>query len=175
MRPRRGEHPIAYILYSQCAGDIAIEIMNGLEMAPLGFLTFLCLILTSETDSAGTLDSHPSATGGVLTSCGANQLTCSHDGVAAESTQWRITLSDSSVHCQVTIAHSVPNPTSPYMCGEFVFENITDLSSSPSLLNSTGMVNTLPLELSGGQVECVAGALTTSPSVGNITFCIIGK
>ena len=80
---------------------------------------------------------------------------------------------DSSVVCQVTIDHAIPD--SSYRCDEFSFEDITALPGAVSALNSTAVVNSLPLDLSGSLMECFAGSLSTSPSVGNVTLCVIGE
>ena len=115
---------------------------------------------------------------GVLTSCGETRLTCSHDNVPGENTRWRTTRMDLSLVCQVTIDHTTPTPETPYSCNEFRFENITALvmgaNNNISDLNSTAMVNPLPLDLSGSQMECIAGSLSTAPSVGSVTLCVIG-
>ena len=80
---------------------------------------------------------------------------------------------DSSVVCQVIILHF--SPESSYHCNEFSFEDITALPGAVSALNSTAVVNPLPLDLSGSWMECFAGGRSTSPSVGSVTFCVIGK
>jgi hypothetical protein len=139
------------------------------------FITVLAIALGVEKCCcAGSLVTTPPAIGGVLTSCGETQLTCSHDNVAGENTRWRIgSAMDSSLVCQETIDHT--SPASPYSCSEFNFEDITAFSEAGSCLNSTAMVNPLPMDLSGFQMECIAGALSTSPSVGCGTLCIIGE
>ena len=125
---------------------------------------------------AGSLVTTPPAVDGVLTSCGETRLTCSHDNVPGENTRWRITRMDLSLVCQETIDHTMPTPETPYSCDEFRFEDITALMMGASIsdLNSTAMVNSLPLALSGSQMECIAGSLSTSPSVGSVTLCVIG-
>lgn len=120
----------------------------------------------------------PPAIDGVLTSCGETRLTCSHDNVPGENTRWRITRMDLSRVCQVTIDHTTPTPETPYSCNEFRFEDITALmtganNNNISDLNSTAMVNPLPLDLSGSRMECTAGSLSTSSSVGSVTLCVI--
>ena len=122
---------------------------------------------------AGSLVTTPPAIGGVLTSCGETRLTCSHDNVAGENTRWAITRMDSSLVCLVTINHI--NPTLPYSCDEFSFEDITSLPGPVSFLNSTAVINPLPLDLSGSQMECHAGPLSISPLVDSITLCVIGE
>ena len=76
---------------------------------------------------------------------------------------------------KTTISHISPTRMPPYSCNEFMFENITALPGAVSDLNSTAVVNPLPLDLSGFQMECVAGGLSTSPSVGNDILCAIGE
>ena len=119
------------------------------------------------------LDTVPPTVDGVLTSCGAARLMCSHDSVAEENTRWKIILMNGSVYCQETIDHLRPNLAEP--CGALMFEDITELPSSASLLSSTATVDSLPLELSGSQVSCIAGTRSTSPVVGNVTLCVIGE
>ena len=128
---------------------------------------------------AGFFVTTPPAVDGVLTSCDETRLTCSHDNVPGENTRWSITRMDSSIVCEVTINHLRPTPETPYSCNEFRFEDITALlmgvsNNDISDLNSTAMVNPLPLDLSGSQMECTAGPLSTSPSVGSVTLCVIG-
>ena len=140
------------------------------------FITVLVIALdVQECCCAGSLVTTPPAVGGVLTSCGETRLTCSHDNVAEENTRWRVTHMDSSLTCLVIIDHNFPTPESPYSCNEFIFEDITGLPGSVSDLNSTAMVNPLPLDLSGSQMECRAGPGSTSPSVGSVTLCVIGE
>ena len=136
---------------------------------------FTVWIIAIDIHAAGVVVTNPPQVDGVLTSCGETQLTCSHDNVAGENTRWRITFMDTTVACQVTVDHSIPSPTVPYSCREFIFGNITDLSSASGQLNSTATVNPLPAELNGGQMECIAGSLSTSPLVDNVTLCVIGK
>ena len=126
-------------------------------------------------NGGGSLITTPPAIGGILTSCGETTLTCSHDNVAGENTRWRINSTSLSTVCLVTIAHTIPNPDMPYRCSEFSFRDITELPGVVSDLNSTAVVNSLPLDLSGFRMECIEGALSTSPSVGTVTLCVIGK
>ena len=138
------------------------------------FITVLVIALGVEKCCcAGSLITTPPAIGGVLTSCGEAQLTCSHDNVDGEITRWRIAHMNSSIACQEIIAHTALAP--PYNCIGFSFVNITELSRNVRDLNSTAVVNPLPLDLSGSQMECFAGVLPTSPSVGSVTFCVIGE
>jgi hypothetical protein len=138
-----------------------------------------CLVVADmcilNVKGVGSLITTPPAVNEILTSCGETQLTCSHDNVAGENTRWRITRTDSSPLCEETINHLIPTPETPYSCNEFSFENITALPGAVSDLNSTAVVNPLVLDLSGSQMECVAGSLSTSPSVGNVTLCVIGE
>ena len=138
-------------------------------------LTILAIaILGIQTCSCtGSLASTPSAVDGVLTSCGETRLTCSHDNVAAQNTRWRISSMDSSLLCQETVDHT--NPTTPYAICEFQVSDITDLTAADGYLNSTAMVSPLPLYLNGSQMECIAGPLSSSPSVGSITLCVVGE
>ena len=141
-------------------------------------LTFLITVLAIAIQKcccAGSLVTTPPAVDGVLTSCGETQLTCSHDNVDGESTRWSITAMDSSGVCALVIPHTIPNPATPYSCNEFGFEDITALPGAVDALNSTAVVNPLPLGLSGSQMECFAGGLSTSPRVGNVTLCVIGE
>ena len=128
---------------------------------------------------AGFLVTTPPAVGGVLTSCGETRLTCSHDTtVDKTSTRWAITRMDnSSSVCLVTIDHNIPAPEVPYSCSKFMFGDITGLPGTVSVsdLNSTAMVNSLPLNLSGSQMECREGPVLTSPLVGSVTLCVIGE
>ena len=124
---------------------------------------------------AGSLVTTPPATDGVLTSCGETRLTCSHDIVMIESTRWAITRMDSSSVCLVIIDHNIPTPEGPYNCDDFMFENITGLPGTVSVLNSTAVVNPLPMDLSGSRMECRAGPVASSPSVGTVILCVIGK
>ena len=82
---------------------------------------------------------------------------------------------DSSEVCTLVIPHTVPNPAIPYRCDEFSFEDITALPGAVSYLNSTAVVNPVPLELSGSQMKCIAGVRSTSPSIGSVTLCVIGE
>ena len=140
------------------------------------FITVLAIALgVQKCCCTGSLVTTRPAVDGVLTSCGETRLTCSHDNVAGENTRWRITAMDSSVVCEVIINHFNPFP---HHCDEFSFEDITALpwpAINVSYLNSTAVVNPLPLSLSGYQMECFAGGLSTSPSVGNVTLCVIGE
>ena len=130
---------------------------------------------------AGSLVTTPPAVDGVLTSCGETQLTCSHDNVVGENTRWRIgTTMDSSSVCQVTVDHT--SPATPYSCNVFSFGDVTALpagggnnASMFPFLNSTAMVSRLPPDLSGSQMQCVEGTLSTSPLVGSVTLCVIGE
>ena len=121
---------------------------------------------------AGSLVTTPPAIGGVLTSCGEAQLTCSHDNVAHQATRWAITRTDSSLVCIETIDHNLP---APYSCDEFRFKDVTGLPGSVSVLNSTAMVNPLRLDLSGSQMECREGPAASSPLAGSVTFCVVGE
>ena len=131
-------------------------------------------LCTLNVNGAGSLVTTPPAVEGVLTSCGETRLTCSNDNAGAENTRWTITAIDSSPVCRVTIDHTAPQGT-PYSCNEFSFEDITAFTGAVSALNSTAVVNPLPLGVSGSQVDCIAGARSTSPLVGNITLCVIGE
>ena len=124
---------------------------------------------------AGSLVTTPAVIDGVLTSCDKTQLTCSHDDVAGQVTRWEITRTDSSSVCFVIIDHNFPTPDAPYRCDEFGFEDVTALPGAVSNLNSTAIVNSLPFDLNGSQMECRAGAISTSPLVGNVTLCVIGE
>ena len=92
-----------------------------------------------------------------------------------ESTRWAITRMDSSLVCLVIIDHNIPTPEAPYNCDDFTFENVTRLPETVSDLNSTAVINPLPLDLSGSLMECRAGPVSNSPSVGTVTLCVIGK
>ena len=139
------------------------------------FVTVLAITLGVEKCCAGSLITTPPAIEGVLTSCGEARLTCSHDNVDEENTRWRIgTAMDSSSVCEVTINHLSTIPVRPYSCSEFRFEDITELSEAANSLNSTAVVNPLPLRLNGTLMKCFAGTLSTSPLVGGVTLCVIG-
>ena len=142
------------------------------------FIIVLVIVLAIGVEKyccAGSLVTTPPAIGGVLTSCGETRLTCSHDNVAGQSTRWAITRTDSSPVCLVTMDHTVPTPETPYSCDEFRFEDVTLFSRAVSCLNSTAVVNLLPLDLSGSQMECRAGPVSTSLSVGSVTLCVVGE
>ena len=139
------------------------------------FITVLLIAVSIQECCAGSLVTTPPAIGGVLTSCGETRLTCSHDNVMIESTRWAITSMDSSSVCLVIIDHNIPTPEAPYSCDDFMFENITGLRENVSDLNSTAMVNPLPLDLSGSRMECSEGPVSTSPLIGTVTLCVIGK
>ena len=124
---------------------------------------------------AGSLVTTPAAIDGVLTSCGETRLTCSHDNVSGRSSRWAITAMDSSSGCFVTIDHNIPTPSPPYRCDDFSFEEVTAFQGAVNDLNSTAIVDPLPLDLSGSQMECRAGPVLSSPLVGNVTFCVIGE
>ena len=137
------------------------------------FITVLAIALgVQKCCCAGSLVTTPPAVDGVLTSCGETRLTCSHDNVAGEQTRWRITTMDSLVVCEVIINHFNPFP---HHCNEFSFEDITAFPGAVDDLNSTAVVNPLPLDLSGSLMECIAGGLSTSSSVGSVTLCVIGE
>ena len=118
---------------------------------------------------AGSLVTTPPAIDGVLTSCGETRLTCSHDNVEGGTTRWSISAMDP---CAIIIGHDTDIS---YRCNEFSFEDITALSTANGSLNSTATVNPLPLDVSGSQMECRAGPLATSPSVGSVILCVVGK
>ena len=140
------------------------------------FITVLAITLDVEKCCAGSLVTTPPAIDGVLTSCGEARLTCSHDNIDGENTRWRIgTALDSSSVCEETINHINTIRIPPYSCNEFRFEGITALPGADSSLNSTAVVNPLPLDLSGFQMECIAGSLSASPLVGGVTLCVIGE
>ena len=141
----------------------------------LTFFITVIAIAIQKCCCAGSLVTTPPAVDGILTSCGETRLTCSHDNVAGEQTRWRITAGDSSVVCQSTIPHTIPTPATPYSCNEFILEDVTALPGPVDALNSTAVADPLPLGLSGSQVECFAGGLSTSPSVGNVTLCVVGE
>ena len=124
---------------------------------------------------AGSLVTTPPAIDGVLTSCGETRLTCSHENIAGASTGWTITRVDSSPLCAVVIPHSIPSPATPYRCGEFTFEDITAQGAAVEYLNSTGMVNPLPLNISGSRMGCFAGSDVSIPPVGSVVLCVICK
>ena len=140
------------------------------------FITVLAIALAiQKCCCAGSLVTTPPTVDGVLTSCGETRLTCSHDNVVGEQTRWSITAMNSSEVCTLIIPHTSPSLATLYRCNEFSFEDITALPGAVDALNSTAVVNPLPLGLSGSRIECVAGALSTSPSVGNVTLCVIGE
>ena len=118
------------------------------------FITVLAIAI-QKCCCAGSLVTTPPAVDGVLTSCGETRLTCSHDNVGGTITGWRITAMDSSTQCTLIIPHTSPNPDS--RCDEFSFEDITAFpgNGNVSYLNSTAVVNPLPLDLrwSVSQVE----------------------
>ena len=138
------------------------------------FITVLAIAI-QKCCCAGSLVTTPPAVDGVLTSCGETRLTCSHDIVAGGQTSWSITAMDSSTVCALVIPHTVPNPATPYRCVEFSFEDITALPGAVSALNTTAVVNPLPLGLSGSQVECFAGGISPSALVDSVTLCVIGE
>ena len=140
------------------------------------FITVLLIAVSiQECCCAGSLVTIPPAIGGVLTSCGETQLICSHDNVGGQSTRWAIIRIDLSLVCLETIDHNFHTPQAPYSCDEFRFKDVTEILGNVSYLNSTAMVNPLPLDLSGSRMECFEGPLSTSPLVGTVTLCAIGK
>ena len=82
---------------------------------------------------------------------------------------------DSSSVCGIVIPHAIPNPATPFRCGEFSFEDITALPGAVSALNSTAVVDPLPLDLSGSQMECFSGGISPSASVDSVMLCVIGE
>ena len=129
-----------------------------------------------DVKGAGSLVTTPPAIGGVLTSCGETRLTCSHNNIDRENTRWRIgTAMDSSSVCEDTINHLNPTRVPPYSCNQFMFENITSLPEAVSALSSTAVVNPLPMDLSGSQMQCIGGPVSASPLVGSVTLCVVGK
>ena len=175
------------ILFCQVdlAGTRALSfVMIHIHISRSVHLNFFVIVLVTALGiqmciCVGSFVTTPPAVDEVLTSCGETRLTCSHDNVLGENTRWRITRMDSSLVCQETIDHTTPTPETPYSCNEFRFEDITALMTGASnnnirSLNSIAMVNPLPLDLSGSRMECTAGSLSTSPSVGSVTLCVIG-
>ena len=79
---------------------------------------------------------------------------------------------DSSTVCALVIPHTLPNPDIPYRCNEFSFEDVTAFPGAVSALNSTAVVDPLPLDLSGSQMECFAGGISPSASVDSVTLCV---
>ena len=138
------------------------------------FITVLAIAI-QKCCCVGSLVTTPLAVDGVLTSCGETRLTCSHDNVDGTITGWSITAMDSSTVCAQIIPHTIPNPATPYSCNEFGFEDVTALPGAVDALNSTAVVDPLPLGLSGSQMECFAGGILPSPSVGSVTLCVIGE
>jgi hypothetical protein len=76
------------------------------------------------------------------------------------------------VNCSTEIIQNPPTPIAP-PCGPFSFQNITLAEPGALQLNSTA-VATADSEINGSMIECIAGFIL-SPSVGNISLCVIGK
>ena len=106
---------------------------------------------------------------GILSVCpGADiSITSNHGNVAGEVSRWEI---DGPFSCVGFVIHNPP--TSPTNCIPFSFTGISDISGLS--LMSTAMV-TVTEELNGVVVKCLAGGLSSSPQVGNVTIHIIGE
>ena len=127
----------------------------------IGYLSILFL------DAVGTLISVPETTDGVLTVCPGDSISiiCTHGNVAGWLTRWILPGGNSSC----TVVH---DGSPPLNCDPFNITMISD-NSGPTLSSTAQTVATE--SLNSARVECLAGGLSTSPQVGNITIRVIGE
>ena len=109
--------------------------------------------------------------GDVLTVCLGEivSLTCTHDNVAGEVTQWT---TSGTVSCSVLVSHVV-NSGSEQPCGQTPF-TITMISDDTGPVVSSTIRTTATEALDGTVIECFAGGLSSSPRIGNTTVNVIG-
>ena len=133
-------------------------------------LLLLLLIDNWYEGASNILISQPPQINGNIAACAGEEisLTCSHVIVASETTTWIIS---SPVNCLTEIVHNPPALVTP--CEPFSFQDITSAEAGAVQLNSTAVVNA-SRDISGSIIECLAG-FVSSPSVGNISLCVIGK
>ena len=106
----------------------------------------------------------------VLTVCAGDliMLTCHHDNQETGITRW---IFSPPVDCAEIIDHS--NPTSTDPCDPFTFQNITELTPTTTLLNSTAVARAKG-SLSGTVIECRDNGGMAYNQIGNVTLCVIG-
>ena len=97
-------------------------------------------------------------------------LTCTHDIIAGEVTQWK---TSGTVSCSVLVSHVV-NSGSEQPCGQTPF-TITMISDDTGPVVSSTIRTTATEALDGTVIECFAGSLSSSPRIGNTTVNVIGE
>lgn len=114
----------------------------------------------------------PSYANKYLVACDGDQisLTCSHDNAVSGTTTSRWIMTP-PVDCSTSVIHRPPIEAP--QCGPFTFHAVNEALSDVSQLNSTAMA-TASTMMSNTVVECRAGNIAVSSSVGNLTLCIIG-
>ena len=109
----------------------------------------------------------------MLTACDGDQISlmCSHDDAASTSTLWNIS---PPANCTLLISHHGRPTFDNLTCDSFSFQDITMVTADNPTFNSTA-VAIASVSMSGSVVECRAGNLVVSTSVGNVSLCIIGE
>ena len=118
--------------------------------------------------SVNVLESIPPAEDGVLTVYTGQQisLTCSHNNTVTATTRW---IASPPVDCETEISHIGSNPPP---CGPFMFQEITPLSISSIILNSTAVAIATE-NMNGTNIECRGGNAVFSFRVGNISLSVL--
>ena len=125
-------------------------------------------------DSLNTLESTPSQVDGLLTTCDGDliSLTCSHDNARSTNTLWNI---GPPANCTLLISHDLTTFDN-LTCDSFSFQDITMvMADNPRPIFNSTAVAVASVAMSGSVVECRAGNLVASTSVGNVSLCIIGE
>ncbi len=94
-------------------------------------------------------------------------LTCSHDNIDGELTQWTIS---GAMSCNGLVSHTTG--FTGYRCGEFII-NMVSNNTGPTVSSTIQIPVTEALD--GILIECFAGGHSSSPQVGNTTLNVIGE
>ena len=97
-------------------------------------------------------------------------ITCAHDNVAGELTRWAVYYHSTTSTCTARVVSHVARMED--LCGPFTITMISDISGPT--LTSTAQT-TATESLNGTVVECLAGGLSSSPQVGNVTLNVKGE
>ncbi len=107
--------------------------------------------------------------GAMLTVCPGElvSLTCSHDNIDGELTQWTIS---GAMSCSGLVSHTTG--FTGYRCGEFII-NMVSNNTGPTVSSTIQIPVTEAVN--GTLIECFAGGLSSSPQVGNTTLNVMGE
>ena len=106
----------------------------------------------------------------MLPVCVGNEILirCNHTNLNTGVTRWVLS---TPVNCSEAIEHG--EPTRPYQCGPFSFQDVTLLA--PGAVLSSTAVATANTSMTGTNVECRDSAGINPQTIGSTALCVVGK